>query len=326
MNTLKIYLDGLFKNLPKTPENHQLYDDLLANAEDRYQELTAEGLDEASVIGKIIAEMGSAEELTAEFGGEEQDQNQSGNHSAYDQWTQTSAREKEIPAETKGISGEFFEEQQKVFRRNILLIALGVMIFFMGSGLFIANQSYGPRTLFFLGAGLALIISIILLSLGSVNLILQRQKLAGVSISEEAKRAARYQLENFSNSAKLCLVLGIGVFLLGFLPVIFLAVHPRFSMLVGFGLLLMINGLTAFLFIYGFGNRWFLKKFSQEKIFAPKMIDAPERSSADVRFDGWYWPAVWLLFMVSGFLFHAWAVSWLIFPVAAIVRRNIRRN
>lgn len=68
MDTIKIYLDNLFRSLPNTEELKRLKSDLLVNMEDKYLELKANGKSENEAVGVVIAEFGNIDELLLEMG------------------------------------------------------------------------------------------------------------------------------------------------------------------------------------------------------------------------------------------------------------------
>lgn len=68
MDTIKTYLDNLFRSLPNTEELKRLKSDLLVNMEDKYLELKANGKSENEAVGIVIAEFGNIDELLLEMG------------------------------------------------------------------------------------------------------------------------------------------------------------------------------------------------------------------------------------------------------------------
>ncbi|MBQ9801761.1 MAG: DUF4097 family beta strand repeat protein [Clostridia bacterium] len=60
---LKIYLESLFINAPKTPTNDALFEELLGNLCDRYDELCAEGLTPDAAYARVIGEVGDIRPL-----------------------------------------------------------------------------------------------------------------------------------------------------------------------------------------------------------------------------------------------------------------------
>lgn len=63
METIKTYLENMFRNLPKTKEIEHLKNELLSNMEERYNELKNEGKRENEAVGIVISEFGNIDEL-----------------------------------------------------------------------------------------------------------------------------------------------------------------------------------------------------------------------------------------------------------------------
>ena len=68
MEAIRNYVEALFASLPQNADTQRIKDDMLANLEEKYQALLAEGKNPAEVTGIIIASIGSAEELRKELG------------------------------------------------------------------------------------------------------------------------------------------------------------------------------------------------------------------------------------------------------------------
>lgn len=68
METIKIYLENMFMNLPDSYELKRAKEELLQMMEDKYNELKANGRTENEAIGIVISEFGNLEELAEELG------------------------------------------------------------------------------------------------------------------------------------------------------------------------------------------------------------------------------------------------------------------
>ena len=63
MNTIHAYVESIFDKLPPSREMLQLKNEMLANMEDKYNDLIAEGLSEHAAIGQVLAEFGDISEI-----------------------------------------------------------------------------------------------------------------------------------------------------------------------------------------------------------------------------------------------------------------------
>lgn len=68
METIKNYLESMFRSLPKTEKVIRAKSELLQMMEDKYSELLAQGVSENEVIGTVISEFGNLDELADELG------------------------------------------------------------------------------------------------------------------------------------------------------------------------------------------------------------------------------------------------------------------
>ena len=62
-DNLKVYLQSLFTNARNTARNSALFEELLGNHQDRYDELIAEGQSPANAYAKAIGELGDIDPL-----------------------------------------------------------------------------------------------------------------------------------------------------------------------------------------------------------------------------------------------------------------------
>lgn len=65
MESLQVYLDGLFKDVPLSATVRQAKADLLAAMEDHYHDALARGLSASEALGEVISSVGSIDEVLA---------------------------------------------------------------------------------------------------------------------------------------------------------------------------------------------------------------------------------------------------------------------
>ena len=68
METIKDYIESMFKNLPQNEKVLKAKKELLQMMEDKYEELKNQGKSENEAIGTVISEFGNLEELAHELG------------------------------------------------------------------------------------------------------------------------------------------------------------------------------------------------------------------------------------------------------------------
>ena len=68
MDTIKNYLEAMFANLPNTVEVRRAKDELYSMMEDKYAELIGEGKTENEAVGTVISDFGNLDELAESLG------------------------------------------------------------------------------------------------------------------------------------------------------------------------------------------------------------------------------------------------------------------
>ena len=68
METIKIYLENMFMNLPNTPEVYKAKQELLQMMEDKYTELIRSGKTENEAVGEVIQNFGNLDDLADDLG------------------------------------------------------------------------------------------------------------------------------------------------------------------------------------------------------------------------------------------------------------------
>jgi len=68
MDTIKSYIDSMFRNLPQTEKVLRAKSELFQMMEDKYTELIKNGKSENEAVGTVISEFGNLEELASELG------------------------------------------------------------------------------------------------------------------------------------------------------------------------------------------------------------------------------------------------------------------
>jgi len=72
MDTIREYIESMFRNLPQTGKVLKAKQELLSMMEDKYEELKNEGKSENEAVGTVINEFGNLDELAAELGIDEE--------------------------------------------------------------------------------------------------------------------------------------------------------------------------------------------------------------------------------------------------------------
>ncbi len=67
METIKAYVENVFRTLPNTPDILRVKEEILSNMLDKYNELKASGRSEHEAVGIVISEFGNIDELLEEM-------------------------------------------------------------------------------------------------------------------------------------------------------------------------------------------------------------------------------------------------------------------
>ena len=68
METIRNYLEAMFANMPNTPEVKKAKAELLSMMEDKYNEMIEDGVNENTAVGTVISEFGNLDELADDLG------------------------------------------------------------------------------------------------------------------------------------------------------------------------------------------------------------------------------------------------------------------
>ena len=125
METIREYIESMFRNLPQTGKVLKAKQELLSMMEDKYEELKNEGKSENEAVGTVINEFGNLDELAAELGIDEE------------------INEKKSSSTKQVISLETLKEYLKDSEKRAVLSALCPA--FILTGIFFFNLKYGKR-------------------------------------------------------------------------------------------------------------------------------------------------------------------------------------
>lgn len=312
MKTIQDYIDSLFLGIAETNQTKQLKEDLLASAEDRYEDLKSQGKSENEAIGGVISEFGSIDELLEEMN-----------------IKQEFIEEKGYELDEITIEESF--DFLKVCHRAATLIGLGVMVIILGvAALFVSMALYGEGVaeglglLFvFLGAAVGVPLFIIAgTSLSNTN-----KKLDDRFISIQVKNEIKKRKDAFQRSFIFCMVAGVVLCILSIIPVVFFGTIYG-EVFFGMACLLILASFGVFFFIFGGVIMGSFTKMLEQTYFISDEGEIGPRAKAerDSKRPVWfqtiekiYWPIIVAVFLCQGFLLGNWGSNWIIFPVAGII-------
>ena len=321
MQAIRNYLETMFMNLPNTPEVLRAKEELWQMMEDKYTELKNEGKSENEAVGTVISEFGNLDELAEELG--------------IHQFMELPEVVAEQPRRT--ITMEDTKQFLHDKARQAFQVAFGVLLCIVSPvGIIISeavhiNELIGVLALFLC---IAVAVGMFVFS--------------GISIKKwdflkQEPCALDFETTNYVHEKKdynrgifaLFLVIGIGLCILSVIPVIIFGeinLHMQAVNLesMGAAFLLLFVAIGVFLIVYGsmiYGSFDELLKVNDVRTVGGNYV--PEQKEqymtpAMATIMEVYWPTITCIYLIWSFLTFEWWVSWIIWPVAAIVHSILK--
>ena len=315
METIRNYLESMFRNLPNTPEVLKAKNELLQMMEDKYAELIREGKSENEAVATVISEFGNLDEVAASLG-------------------------------IKDVIGNGTEHQ----RRNLSLdevkdyISDGIsssLIKAIGIGFFIS--CFVPVILFdkiLRHSVIGVVLMFVFIGLGVSMMVLASSKMEQwrfikqqlCSISPATTDYVSEEKRKFSPFYTGFLITGLILCICCVIPSIVIDdMHLRINDDWG-GLLFFVFISLGVGFMY-YGNFRYkiykrLLRLNSENTIGGTYTDArdkePVYNNKTLRaIMSVYWPSVTCIYLCVSFLSFQWWITWIIWPIAGVVRRLI---
>jgi len=315
METIKNYLESMFRNLPNTAKVLKAKNELLQMMEDKYSELRREGKTENEAVATVIAEFGNLDEVAASLGIKEEivgDQAPARRNVSFDE-IKSYLKDKFTAIILTSIAIGFFISccvpvivMSNIFHKDVagvvllfVFVALGVALMIVKGSImepwsFLKSQpcSIGPDTTEFL-------------------------------IEEKRKFRSIYAL---LHSIGCCLCICCCV------PVIITDVSSLYRVQeLGPVLFFLFISVGVGLIVYSNSRNSVYKRLlninSETTIggsYADPKEKAPVYKNKTVRvIMSVYWPVITCIYLSFSFLTFQWWISWIIWPIAGVLQRVI---
>lgn len=300
METIKGYIDAMFREFPDTEEVHKLKQSILESMEDKYQELIQDGKSENEAIGTVIAQFGNIDELKKEF----------------------SINSKESDNKTPDIGLVVNDQEARNYMhakiRNGYMVALGVALIILDVGLYqmiekttsegIANMSFFAIIAFAVG---------IFIYAGSSFTKYEKYEKTTLQISAQLHQNIQYELDKFNSFQTLMLILSVGIIIMA--P----AMYPFFEDSVG-----LPDALLTFIFMFqimlGVSILIIIghKKDAYEIILSIKQAKSIAETKDEKTIGllaAVLFPIAALAYIGLGLTINWWAIGWIIFPICGVI-------
>lgn len=297
MNVINNYIEAMFLNMTMSDELICLKEDILGNMEDKFNELIFEGVSESEAIGVVISEFGSIEELIEEF-----------------------SLERERPSSIKSlplIEKASIIDYLATRRKGGLHIGIGVMLCGFGAALAFIAESIGNLFIVLPFLLVSAIVGVSLFIKSGMNLSQYQYLNKGFFIPVSSQNELVKQRNGYRSSLTVGIIVGVSLCMLAVTALIYTAFAN--NIIFGLFLFFILGSAGSFFFIYC-GNVYASYGFLINNGLSDELSDSQVQQELRVRrIDEIVWPLVVVVYLVVSFMFGAWAISWIIFPIVAII-------
>lgn len=302
METIKNYLDNLFAGMIKTAEIMKLKEDLLANMEDKYNELKERGKSENEAIGIVISEFGNIDELVREL-----------NIDSTSSYTET------LPHITREEADNILYSKKNfgntiAFGVWLCIMAPAVLVLFSSGYADNDNSMYIPFFPFFIMIAIAVALFIFSdLQLDKYEY-LKKPFYLDISTIEFIK----IRKEAFHTTYTVQIIIGVMLCILS--PLMLIGITGIFSstLFASFGIFVLLTmvAIAVFLFIHTGCIMDSYKELLQEAEFSKKAKKGNKIVDVVASI---LWPIVAAGYLIVSFITGDWGITWIVFPVVGIL-------
>lgn len=321
MQAIRNYLETMFMNLPNTPEVLRAKEELWQMMEDKYTELKNEGKSENEAVGTVISEFGNLDELAEELG--------------IHQFMELPEVVAEQPRRT--ITMEDTKQFLHDKARQAFQVAFGVLLCIVSPvGIIISEAVHINELIGVLALFLCIVVAVGMFVFSGISIkkwdFLKQEP---CSLDFETTNYVHEKKDYNRGIFALFLVIGIGLCILSVIPVIIFGeinLHLQAVDLesMGAAFLLLFVAIGVFLIVYGsmiYGSFDELLKVNDVRTVGGNYV--PEQKEqymtpAMATIMEVYWPTITCIYLIWSFLTFEWWVSWIIWPVAAIVHSILK--
>jgi hypothetical protein len=341
METIKIYLENVFKALPRTEEVLRIKNELLGDMEAKYEDFRAAGKSEHEATALTIGEFGNIDELLTELGIDLESLNAQQSDAAKINIQKTSHQDsshQDSDRQNSAHQNPDTQDPQKIVHRDeaagflavsrkaSLFIAAGVALILLGASILVGSVSIAellggneevvsPLSVVFL---LLLIIPAVGFFIYAGFMMEKYKFLESGEFTIEASLEQELTREHEIHRPKyiMGLIMGVGLILLAVIVLIVLEVLvPVFDSL-SVSFLLFMVAIAVFIFIWAGMADGAYKKLLKTGDYAPKTREANKVIGGVAAF---VWPLVTCVFLVWGLVYDGFHIAWIVFPVTGIL-------
>ncbi len=317
METIRNYLEAMFANMPNTPAAQKAKRELYQMMEDKYSELIKDGKSENEAVGTVISEFGNLEELSEDLGLKEE-------YQQVQKYTESHQRRHITLEEAK----RYLLDQG----RHALFIAAGVFLCCSCVVPVILEENYG-----WFGMMLMIVTAVCLFCYSSF---MQNKwnfmKNSLCSIDYQTATFLQQQLEEKRPNLAVKKTLGIVICIICWIPCALLDMvfgeSPLMDRLEPISLFLLV-AIGVFLIVWSnimLGSYKRLLNLNDKNTISGSYVPEQEEdryvNDTVAVIMSVYWPTVTSIYLIWSFLSFQWHLTWIIWPIAAIICSVIKNN
>lgn len=307
MEAIKTYIENMFSTLPHTEEIERLKEELLSNMEEKYLELKDEGKSENEAIGIVISEFGNIDELLNEL-------------------------DIEIPEEraentlSKKTMLQYLEDK----KRTSFLISIGVSLCIIGGAMLILTNQLIESAIILRGfservSDIVPLMPLFILILPAIALFIYSGQImekynaiekGDFSITSDSKIYLENKLKENHSKFTVFTITGVS-----------LCIASPFCIFLGSAISdeASTYGLVALMFIITVAVYIFINSSSLQDPYK-KLLQLGEYNMVQIKNNkvigavaAVVWPIAVCIFLLLGFIFGLWRISWVVFPITGIL-------
>lgn len=317
MNTLRNYIEAMFANMPGTEKVLKAKRELWQMMEDKYNELIADGVSENEAIAKVISEFGNLEDLAEDL-------------ELKEEYKETVEKSAENPR--RQVSFEEVKEYLADKAAHAGMLSFGILLCIVSlCGVLITDGLGISDTL-----GVAAMF--LCIAAGVVSIVMSGSKLTrwkffkneACTIDYESYQAIAEAQSKYAPTHTMRLIIGILFCSLCWLPCMIIdELAGTITLFENLAAVILFVFAAIGVFLIVFTNN--IKKGYEVLLGLndKQSVSGTYKAENNVKYDEpWmatvlelYWPTVTCIYFITSFTSYNWGTSWLIWPIASILRR-----
>jgi len=314
METIRNYLETMFRGLPQTEKIMKAKSELLQMMEDKYTELIRNGKSENEAVGEVIQNFGNLDELADDLG-------------IKDILHETKCSE----VQRRKISFEEVTGFLAAKKKSVILLGLG--IFFCVTCVMhpIISDAFGINDVVgVVGMFISIAVGVVLICLSKAFMeqwsFIRRKPCSIDSVSLDY---LKNKVRDFTPTFSVLLSVGVLMCVLCFLPtVIFSEIGGNVMDELGAAMLFVFVGAGVFMIVYAKSMKEAyhkLLKLNDNYDFEEEPVETKSYHNKSLAaFMSVYWISVVCIYLCVSFITFHWEITWLIWPIAAVANAIIR--